>query len=383
MVVEITIDQIDFFLYTQPTVFKMKAAGVSRMVEASKRPKSFYLSPSIRVDGGHIISLRAPLGTIAAYAAIQEWNPHNIVAFGQNGAVPGVTKADIEAHMIVISGDHNMADVAGSIDKTILNALLQDGFDYANMIAGFHNGVQIVNFGSDFATNPFGEHITDILFKTFFDRKNQIKRSHDVSNTLLFIGGEKDRTLCAKIAGRVGTYKMLPSPYAGVVESRHAVVGKNILLTAPFDRKDIFAIDAESLVDFLLEPESVLMWSEQRIAHNIEDIAVVDGSPDTVILTLSDGSFRLVPITVRFVQDKLVLNPSTAEGICLEDLGGEVLSPIVRVAHNGHLILADRHNSPTLLRFDRSTNFGPKFEDMVSRATTHQLSAHTAISGLV
>lgn len=352
------------------------------MVEFSRRPKSFYLSPPIRVDGGHIISLRAPLGTIAAFAAIQEWNPHDIVAFGQNGAVPGLKKTDIEAHMIVISGDHSMADVAGSIDKMILHSLLQDGFDYANMIAGFHNGVQVVNFGSAFATNPFGEYVTDVLFATFFNRMNQIKRSHDVSNTLLFIGGEKDRTLCAKIAGRDGTYKMLPSPYAGVVESRHAVVGKNILLTAPFDRKDIFAIDAESLVDFLSEPESVLIWSGQRIAHNIEDIAVVDGSPDTVILTLSDGLFRLVPITVRFVQDNLVLIPSTTDGICLEDLGGEILSPVVRIAQNGHLILADRHNT-TLLRFDRSTNFGPKFEDMVSRATARTLSAHTIVSDLV
>jgi hypothetical protein len=193
----------------------------------------------------------------------------------------------------------------------------------------------------------------------------------------LFIGGEKDRTLYAKIAGRDGTYKMLPSPFAGVVESRHAVVGKNILLMAGFDRKDIFAIDAESIVDFLSESESVLMWSEQRIAHSIEDIAVVDGSPDTVILTLSDGSFRLVPITVRFVQDNLVLNTSTAEGICLEDLGGEILSPIVRVAHNGHLILADRHNTSALLRFDRSTNFGPKFVDMVRRTMMRKLSAHS------
>lgn len=353
------------------------------MIEASQRPKSFYLSPSIRVDGGHIISLRAPLGTIAAYAAIQEWNPHNIVAFGQNGAVPGVTKADIEAHMVVIVGDHSMADVAGSIDKTILNALLQDGFDYANMIAGFHNGVQLVNFGCAFARNPFGEHITDVLFKTFFNRENYLKHTNDLSHVLLFVGGEKDRTIYAKIAGRDGTYKMLPSPYAGAVESRHAVVGKNILLTAPFDRKDIFAIDAESLVDFLSGSETVLLWSEQYIAHNIEDIAVVDGSPDTVILTFSDGLFRLVPITVRFVGDNLVLNLSTADGICLEDLDGEILSPVVRIARNGHLILADRHNSSTLLRFDRSSNFGPKFEDMVHRATAHKLSVHTTVPNLV
>ncbi|OGL99721.1 hypothetical protein A2318_03210 [Candidatus Uhrbacteria bacterium RIFOXYB2_FULL_45_11] len=345
------------------------------MGEVSLRSKSFHLSPPIRVDGGYVVSLRAPLATIAAYAAIQEWDSHNIVVFGQNGAVPGLKKEDIEAHMIVIKGDHNMSDVAGSIDKSILHALLQDEFDYANMIAGFHNGVQVVNFGCAFATNPFGEYITDVLFNTFFDRTNLLKRSHDLSNTLLFIGGEKDRTLCAKIAGRDGTYKMLPSPYAGVVESRHAVVGKNILLTASFDQKDIYAIDAESLVDFLSEPESVLVWSEQRIAHNIEDIAVVDGSPDTVILTLSEGSFRLMPITVRFEKDDLVLRPGVSEGICLADLGGEILSPVVRIAWNGHLVLADRHNTSTLLRFDRSSNFGQKFEDMISRATSHQLTS--------
>ena len=349
---------------------------------ALQRFKSFNMSPPIRVGGGEIVSLRAPLMTIAAYAAIQEWNPRNIVAFGQNGAVPGLLKNDIEAHMIVVVCDHDLADVAGSIDQSILNALMQEGFDYANLIAGFQNGVQLVNFGEAFATNPFGEFITDVLFKTFFDHAHQLKYSDDLSHVLLLIGNGGDRTMCAKIVGREGTYKMFPSPYAGVIESRHAVVGKNILLTAAFDRNIIYGIEADSMVDYLAEPESALIWADQKIGHNIEDLAVVDGSSDTVILTLADGEFRLVPMIVRLVHDDLMLSPSTAEGIRLEDLDGEILSPIVRIARSGKITLADRQSGMTLLRFERPSAFGSKFEDMVTRAISRQLSANRPVSGI-
>ncbi|MCX6714305.1 MAG: hypothetical protein NTX72_00640 [Candidatus Uhrbacteria bacterium] len=352
------------------------------MKEVLPRTKSFNMSPPIRICGGHLLSLRAPFGTMMAYADVQDWNPHNIVAFGQNGATPGRKKMDIEAHMIVVVSDQNMADVAGSIDKTILDGLLQDGFDYANMVAGFANGVQLMNFGEAFAVNPYGEYITDAFFRTFFNHANQLKWSEDSSHVLLLIGRGGDRTLCAKIVGRKETYKMLPSPYAGVVESRHALVGRNILLTAEFDRNMIYGIEADSLVDYLTEPESVLVWAQQKIGYGIEDLAVVDGSSDTIILTLTDGEFRLVPMLVRFMREDLVLSPSTAEGIRITDLDGEILSPVVRIARNGQLILADRHSGSTLVRFDRPATFGPKFENMVACAITRRLSAHHPVIGI-
>lgn len=346
------------------------------MKELLQRTKSFNMSPPIRICGGHLVSLRAPLGTMMAYADVQDWNPRNIVAFGQNGAASGLKKKDIEAHMIVVVSDQNMADVAGSIDKTILNGLMQDGFDYANMVAGFTNGVQLMNFGEAFAMNPYGEYITDAFFNTFFNHANQLKWSEDSSHVLLLIGRCEDRTLCAKIVGRKETYKMLPSPYAGAVESRHALVGRNILLTAEFDRNTIYGIEADSLVDYLTESGSVLMWAEQRIGHKIEDLAIIDGSSDAVILTLTDGEFRLVPAIVRFVRDHLVLNPSTAEGIRIEDLNGEMMSPVVRITRNGQLVLADRHGGSALVRFEHPATFGPKFENMVVCATSRHLSAH-------
>lgn len=340
-----------------------------------------FLSPPIRVNGGFVISVRGSFQTVMTYAALQEWNPRNIVAFGQNGSVSGIQKSELEAHMVVVIGDRSLADVSGSIDKTILDALMQDGFDYANMIAGFHNGVQLVNFGEAFAVNPFGEWIMKALFKTFFTHAMILKNSDDLTNALLLIGQGGDRTLCAKISGRDGTFKMLPSPFDQVVESRHAVVGKNILLTTEFGQNSIYGVEAESLVLYLTDPEGVLVWAHQNIGHGIEDFAVIDGSCDAVILTLANSEFRLLPMIVRFQANELEFRPSTLDGIRLSDLDGEILSPVVRIARNGQVILADRHSGSTLVRFDHPSTFGSKFEQMVISATTHRLFAHRMMYG--
>lgn len=349
------------------------------MRQTSPLFRDLNISPPIRVNGGSLISMRGSFQKVMAHAAIQEWNPRNIIAFGQNGAKPGMEKSCLEAHMIVVISEKNMADVAGSIDKTILDALMQDGFDYANMIAGFHNGVQLVNFGEGFVVNPFGEMIVEALFKTFFTNAMILKHSDDLTNALLLIGEGGDRTMCAKIVGHDGTYKMLPSPHVNAVESRHAVVGKNILLTAAFGKSTIYGIEAEMLAHYLADPKGFLMWIEQKIGFEIEDFAVVDGSYDAVILTVSTGEFRLIPMVVRFNKNHLEFHPSIDEGIRLEDLDGEVLSPVVRIARNGQIILADRHSGSTLVRFDRPSNFGPKFVQMVACATSHRLSAHSAV----
>ena len=343
--------------------------------------KGLSVSPPIRVNGGVMISLRGPFGTVMTYASVQGWNPRNIVAFGQNGGLPGMTKLEMEAHMIVVVGEQSMAEVAGSINKTILDALMQEGFDYANMIAGFYNGVQLVNFGGEFAANPFGEMIIDAIFATFFTSSMFLKNSGDFTNALLLIGQGDDRAMCAKIAGRNGTYKLLPSPFDQIVDPRHTVVGKNILLAAEFGQNKVYGVQMESIANYLQNAESTLVWTGQQIGYKIEDFAVVDGSHDTVILTIAEGEFRLIPTVVRFNGTHLEFRPSMADGVRLEDLGGEILSPIVRIARNGEITLADRHNHTTFIRFEQPANFGPKFEQMVARAASHRLSAHRAVQG--
>ncbi len=352
------------------------------MREVSQWFESFHNSPPIPVEGGHLISLRAPLAVLAMYASVQEWNPNDVVAIGQNGAVPDLAREDLEVHLIVVVSDHDMADVAGSIDKRVLDAHMLGDFDYANMIAGFNNGVRLVNFGEAFAANPFGELVTDMFFKMFFNHANQLKLSEDLSHVLLLIGRDGDRTLCAKIAGREDTYRMLPSPFASATESRHVVVGRNILLTAAFEGNTIYGIEADSLVDYLTDHESVLMWSAQRIGHSIEDFAVVDGTSDTVILTLADGEFRLAPMIVHFNRDNLALSPSVVEGISFKDFDKEIISPVVRVARSGRIVLADRRNTSAFLRFDHPSSFGSKFENMFKRTVSHQLSAQRSVIGI-
>ena len=357
-------------------------------VMSSREFQGVRVSPDIKVDGGHIVSIEGPIKTIMTYVYMKSWGPSQVVMLGQNGSQVRATNFDeVLVHMIVVckSSSGNIAQVRGSIDKSLLDALKQDGFCYAHLLAGLDRGVRLAVFGVDFVSNPHAEKITEVLLGAFFRKNGRYKADDAETNTLLLVGDPGERVVVGYVDGREKSFSFLSDPFGPNIEMRNAMVGENLFVCVSCGGKQIAGVSSEDLMMFLISKgcARVVPWSYVQIGCDIEDVAVVDGT-NVLIFTLRDGCFRLMPAVVRLNDSgKMSLLPSAAEAVRAEDLQGDIPPSIVRVTKNGMLIFADRQSETTLVRFDEPNNFGSQFEKMIALSLSGNLSANLpATSGL-
>lgn len=333
------------------------------------RASGIRVSPAIQFEGGRIISVKGPFDEMMDYIAVNAWNPRNLVAIGQNGHIVK-EQIELEAHAIYIVDDKNI-DVA-SIETRLIKALKQDGFDYTHLIAGLEGGIEISIFGTEFNGNPYGKYVAENFYRAFFTPDGVLKFDDERTNTLLLIGNEGERTIVGQITERTNTFKVIANPNNNKVQARHVIVD-NAVLTVGFGTKTIYGIDTEMIKTYLTGKTDKIKWTNTTFDYGIEDIALVGGVENTVIVTVQDKNLRLIPAIVRFEDRTLKVVPSIKEGVKLDDLGGEIVSPVVRVTTDGRVILT---NPTTTLHFDLFTNFGKTFENMITRATRGQLAIY-------
>lgn len=347
---------------------------------SSREFKGIRVSPDIKVDGGHIVSIEGPIRTVMTYVYMKSWRPSQIIMLGENGSVTREGCFDeVLVHMIVVCRESsNIAQVRGSIDKMLLEALKQDGFCYAHLLAGLDRGVRLAVFGSDFVTNPHAAMIAEVLLEAFFRKSGRYKADDSETNTLLLIGDSGDRVIAGFVDGRDNSFGFLTDPFVPHIEMRNAIVGENLLVCVSCGGKQLAGINSEDVLAFLTSKDRnrFLPWSFVQIGCDIEDVAIVDGT-NVLIFTLRDGDFRLMPTLVQFnAKGKMILIPSAAEAVRAEDLCEDVPSTIVRVTKDGTLIFADRQSETTLVRYDQPHNFGSRFENMVALSLSGKLSAN-------
>ncbi len=346
------------------------------------------ISPKIDFDGGQIISVEGPMRAVLMHVEILRWKPSHIVMIGQNGAK--VAKDDPESirlHLIVVCDRFEMTEQNRPfIDHSILLALTQEGFDYAHLIGSLDDGLWFAIFGEDFAINTHANMILEMLVNTFFDEKGGLCRSDEsASNVLLLIGKSGDRMMAGYIQGRQNSFGFLTDPFGPNVAMRNALVGTNVFLCAKSGGKQLCGVTAEDIVDFLTDenPNRVLLWSYVQLGCNIEDIAIVDGARDIMILTLIDGKYRLLPSYVRFNNEgKMRLVACPIDGVRTDDLSGDILSPIVRITKEGMLIFADRTQGASSVRFDHAQSFGSKVQSMITNSLKGGLTMNHPSSGV-
>ncbi len=350
----------------------------------SRTSRVLEISPRFRVKGGYLKSVCGPLKTVAHYAHSQKWHPHNIVAFGQNGAMPGMKKEDIQAHVLVVVGaEAEAVHVTAKIPHSILSASMQDGFDYANMMAEFKNHVRLVNFGKAFKTNPFAEHITNIMFDGVFYQNGAVFQSAPMGDAraLLLVGTGGPRTICVTIPDQEDAFKVLPCAHLDDVVSRHTLIGSCYLLASAFKGSTVFALRADALRTFILDPESIPpVWSSTHVGYCIEDLGLVDGSKDTALMTVMDQSARYIPLRLSETPTKRSLVAEHLVGLSRSDMSDYRHSPIVRVAQDGQVILVDNEEM-LFVRLTPARMLGEKFQKLIAymcKPKTHATSQPSA-----
>jgi hypothetical protein len=350
-------------------------------MDIKKESQGLLVSPPIKISGASLISIAGRIENVLDYAEEQGWNPSRIIVFGQNGhGVKTFKLSDVDAHLLVVIDVDNAEDIAkaaASISKVLIDALLLDGFDYAHKISLMKDDVTVGVFNEEFDHNTFAHHVMRLATNTWFE-EGRLKFADSCSYAMLFIGREGKRSITAQITGSPGEVMRLSAPFIGESQMRCAIISNEILVVCGKGIGKVYVASSKMIKDVIAGKHDIDAWVEFTLANqSIEDVAIVDGSPDTIILTIEGGEHRLLPVVIRQGNERFSFMPALLDGLATRQIKG-VCSPVVRVNHTANFVsIADKNGASSTVRFHRPEVFGKEFVVLIEKATLGKLSVHS------
>lgn len=345
------------------------------------------IEKGICVGNAHMISIDGLISTVLAYFEIHEWHPSQIVMLGY--ADHSVTLSEpnfVYLHVLMLEEKGaELASMRGALKEDALAPYRQAEYTYAHLLAGMDHGVRISVFGASFKKTKHARYISEVLFKTFFRKNGKCKMDQSNTNVLLLIGDQGERIISGFIYNRPGTFAFVTSPFGSNLSVRNAIVGTNALVCATSGNKYVCGTTAEDLVDHFTSEEfdNTFYWSHTRMGCDIDDIAVVDGSHNTIIFTFKEGEYRHMPAYIFFDRGgkmKLLMCPN--EGVRASEIKGEMPAALVRVNTSESILFVDQDGSSFTICFDSAKQYGESFERMIERALSQNLSGNRPAIGV-
>ena len=332
--------------------------------------RSLQISRPIGIKNGSMVSITGPFQDVIEHLLAHKKRYGRILALGQNGhllshADPEVQlrlQNQLRLHVFIALRSSKEIGVA----TVILQKLLLEDYDYAHAIGIVGSEIVALISGPQMRFNPHGAFILETLRGTLFANSLAGK----MPETVLFIGRPFERSLTF-LDLELKRCKTTVDPFLGSQQPRHAIVG-NMLLAAVYNQAHVFAVNADLISAFLLIDDITLPWQRITIgSQQIEEIGVIDGVHDKVLLTFGKGKFRFMPFLVRF-RNNFELTAIRVEGILLEEVAG-VHRPVTRLSLKTERVVLVC-GEQQVLEFQSTTRVGDRFSQMMTAVSSDRYS---------
>ena len=298
------------------------------------------VSVSPRIQTGHDgVFLRSisgnpeQIGRALNQLATSGYDIGSLVALGSGVADDGQT--NIHIVLLDVDNDTNLVTARANVDKTMVRAQNQDGYDYANMLGTTtptgedEQCIRVASWGNQFDAQSGAQQVFRTTFDSLLDKNGKVGGAKNGTRVILLVGTDDSRITLAAKPGE--DFKTLLN--TGFDTERHALVGSTLLI-GEYGGNKVAGLEAKNIRTWLdgAAAETVqYSFTELRTGGKIVDIAIVDGSQKSTFFTLSGGDFAYMPAGVGWKDEELQLTTDKTKATTVAAVGDNY-KPIVRIS---------------------------------------------------
>ncbi len=369
----------------------MNRIVISLALLAATKPKigSLKLDTYEDKSGVKLLAVEGQFDHVTDFIQDQGLNPVAIVADGDNSLkLSEDSKASDHKRQIVAIVDTpegmSLTEAQATLDKTeLLSRYKGKNWRYGFAVTAMDQNVDFGVWGQDYE-GSWTERAMQARFDQYVDSETRtIVGSENEATTLLLIGRDSVRTKVGMISKDTESYKVIGSDFVDTVDN--TLVNANsprFLLESVYGTNVVNVVSAEQISKYLSGEMDELAWAEFQTPGNVTEISLGVDNTDNFILSLDDGEYAAIPVSVGIDDDTIQLIPHSAFGVKVADLGEDVELPrITRASHTAGLIEEiDTNGGENAVSFfptnlDTDKPYGLQVAKMVEAASENRFAA--------
>ncbi len=318
--------------------FFLSLVHANRALHVHKIAEIAHSDTAILSLQGDTDSLLALIGT-----SIKEnyWDPSALLSLGFKHELDDAEdQLSAQGHMLFLSTDRtqDLNDLKAAVPSSMFAELFCKDYFYAHLLGAMAEEVNLGAFDKGFEQMMDSDNVFHHLFKTLYVSDGSVHNmrtlcgSKTKASSLILLGNTNKRVVVAANHRIVDTFTTIPTPTSG--PARYATIDESAFAAAAYNERRIYGLHVVQIANLIDGSMNPLEWRDTRINDgNVVELAIVDGAPGKLLLTLAGSEHRYVPVDVRFTQGVLQLN------LDLKNATPAVANldqpPIVRINANG------------------------------------------------
>jgi hypothetical protein len=287
---------------------------------------------------------------------MEKWSPSAVLSIGfrYDGSRP-------QAHLLFITTvtSLDLNEVKAIVRRDVFQRHLREDFFYAHLLSAMAEDVNVGAFDKGFEQIHNANLVFADLIKTLFAERRGVHgmRALHGSKTgvtsLILVGRTGKRVVVGSKQDQLDLFDTISTPTTGM--ARYATVDESVFVVAEHGQSEVHGISVVMLAQYLEGMIDQIEWRSTKMdGCRIVELAIVDNRDGgKLLLTLDDGAYRYMPISVRFTDNVMNLELDTKRAT--PHLRGRYQPPIVRInarasKGRGYIAHVDR-DSPTLIGF--------------------------------